>query len=85
MAGIDVVQPPPSREMKALGRGQFPRLNFFQPGSGNSKKKLRTRESTSHLEKCGNLAATPTTSVASESHQIGGSVYFRQDNFQEDY
>ena len=63
--------------------------------------KMRGPNSTGNLEKCGNLAATPTTAATHQHPSIGrvarptaipdylsaetARLYSRRDNFQEDY
>ena len=89
-----------NRVVEATARGKNSRLSPFRIGSWKSKNKSLTK-SRGHNEKGGNLAATPTTSAASQPHRVGGTArlkltpgcpkvaksqcYFRQDKFREDY
>ncbi len=91
----------PQNPVVELARGKNLRLGPFRIRPGKSKEKTRLTKSRGHNEKGGNLAATPTTSVASQPHRVGGTArlkltpgcpkvaksqcYFRQDKFREDY
>ncbi len=101
MVGLDVLNQPRNSAVKAPGRGKYPRLNPSRVRFRNSKKKMRGANSTGYLEKCGNLAATPTTPATHQHPPIGRVArptaipYYlgtdiarflsRRDNFQEDY
>ena len=91
----------PQNPVVELARSKNLRLGPFRIRTGKSKEKTRLTKSTGHNEKCGDLAATPTTSAASQPHRVGGTArrkvtpgcriaaksqcYFRQDNLRDDY